>query len=212
VRNLGFEPARSIACVGACRDEITRPFVDGVQRTWGEAFNFSSLGGMLFLGRTGFGAAVHHAPTGAGVHRYVFFAMAHIGLGRDGEPGVCYRSGQDEPSGACGALIGFLDELRQGIVRLDLDPDDLEQSLLKQRLFRHIRYGDVPDLPRLTRVAHAVILEDLERGISLAVDPLHSAWAVLTGIQIHGPDEQEWIWPADSHAWVRGVREELVFG
>ncbi len=49
---LGFEAANTIACVGVCRDEITRSFVDGVQRTWGEAFNFSSLGGLLFLGKT----------------------------------------------------------------------------------------------------------------------------------------------------------------
>ena len=209
LRRFGFEPDRSIACVGVCRDEITWPFVDGVQRTWGEAFNFSSLAGMLFVGRTGFDAAVHHAPTRGGTRRHVFFATAHIGIGRDGEPGVCYRAGQDGPSGACGALLGFLAELKQGTVRLDLDPDDLEQSLLRQRLFRSLRYGDVPDLPRLTRIAHSAILEDLERGISLSVDPLKSAWAVLTGIQIHGPDGQEWIWPADSHAWVRGVREDI---
>ncbi len=58
----GFSDKNSIACVSVCRDEITRSLVDGIQKIWGEAFNFSSLGGMLFLGKTGFNAAHRHAP------------------------------------------------------------------------------------------------------------------------------------------------------
>ncbi|MBI5502048.1 MAG: hypothetical protein HY907_17530 [Deltaproteobacteria bacterium] len=212
LRRLGFDREHAIACVGVCRDELTRPFVDQIQRIWGEAFNFSSLAGMLLLGRTGFSAALHHAPTGSEIRRYIFFAMPHIGIGQGGEPGLCRRAGQDQPSGACGALIAFRKELEGGNVRLELDPDDVEQSLLKQRLFPLLRHGDVPDLPHLTRIMHSVIVEDLERGISLAVDPLRAAWAELTGIQIHGPDRQEWIWPAESQAWVQGVREPLTIG
>lgn len=41
--------------------------------------------------------------------------------------------------------------------------DDLEQSLLKQRLFRKLRDKEIPDLVTLTKIAHSVIREDLER-------------------------------------------------
>lgn len=205
--DLGFEANNTIACVGVCRDEITRPLVDHVHRVWGEAFNFSSLAGMLLLGKTGFGAALHHAPTTAGLKRYVFYAMPHIGISADGELGLCMRPGQHELSGACGALLAFRKELEGRYVHLELDPDDLEQSLLKQRLFRRIPYGHVPDLPNLTQIMHETILEDLERGISLTVDPTHCAYAVMTGIQIHGPDDQDWIWPSTSYALVFGVRQ-----
>lgn len=207
--DLGFGSDNTIACVGVCRDEITRPFVDHVHRAWGEAFNFSSLAGMLVLGKTGFSAALHHAPTTASIRRYVFFAMPHIGIDSEGQVGVCVRPGQHEPSGACGALLAFQRELQGRQIHLELDPDDLEQSLLKQRLFRRIPYGDIPDLASLTRIMHETIVEDLERGISLTVDHNSCAYAVMTGIQIHGPDDQDWIWPATSYALVFGVRQSV---
>ncbi len=50
---LGFDAANTIACVGVCRDEMTRSFVEGVQRSWGEAFNFSSLAGCCWWERRG---------------------------------------------------------------------------------------------------------------------------------------------------------------
>ncbi len=106
--------------------------------------------------------------------------------------------------------MAFLAEMESQVVRLELDRDDIEQSLLKQRLFRRIPYGHVPDLVELTRFTHKAILEDLERGISLTVDPVHASYAVLTGIQIHGPERQDWIWPATSYAMISGRREVLV--
>ena len=76
----GFNNANTIACVGVCRDEITNSLLEKLQKVWGEAFNFSSLGGMLFLGKTGFTAAQHHAPVDGGRERYVYFALAHIAI------------------------------------------------------------------------------------------------------------------------------------
>lgn len=207
---LGFDSSNTIACVGVCRDEITRPLVDHVHRIWGEAFNFSSLAGMLLLGKTGISAALKHAPTTAAIHRYAFFAMAHISIGPQGVAGRFFRRGQQESSGACGALMAFLGEIEHRKLRLELDPDDIEQSLLKQRLFRRIPYGHVPDLPELTQITHETIVEDLERGISLTVDPSQASYAVLTGIQIHGPEDKDWIWPGPSYAVISGERTAFV--
>ena len=161
-----------------CRDELTLTFVEKVEKLWGETFSSSSLGGMLFLGKTGFLAAQHHSPNEDGRERHVYFALPHIGVGAQGEIGRHDRPGRLQPSHACGALHGFQKELENRSVSFGIEPDDLEQSLLKQHLFRKITYGDIPDLVSLTKIAYVVILEELERMIHLTVDPLQSDYAV----------------------------------
>jgi hypothetical protein len=210
--SYGFNDENSIACVSVCRDEITRSLVDNVQKVWGEAFNFSSLGGMLFLGKTGFSAAHHHAPVYNGREHYVYFAMAHIAIDSHGEVGVCYRPGRSAPSGACGALIAFREEMVNGDLDMKLDMDDVEQSLLKHRLLRKIRYGDVPELASLTKIAHSVILDDLEHMVKLTVDPSVSDYAILSGIQIHGPNREQFIWPGERYVVKNGKRSTLELG
>lgn len=209
LQSFGFSAQNSIACVSVCRDERTHPLIAKIYDTWGEAFNFSSLAGMLFLGKTGFGAAYHHAPQDGGRERYVHFALAHIALSDDGEVGMFQRPGREKASGACGALMAFQAEMVTGALNLELNPDDVEQSLLKQRLFKEIRYGDLPDLMTLTRLAQRVILADLERMISLTVDTTSSDYAVLTGIQIHASDFSDYVWPAEMYAVAHGQRHEL---
>jgi len=208
----GFNDKNTIACVGVCRDEVTRSLLDRIQEAWGEAFNFSSLGGMLFLGKTGFSAAHNHAPVDDGRERYVYFAMAHTAIDEKGEIGVCHRPGRPGSSVACGALEAFRQEMLEGNLSLELDLDDVEQSLLKHRLFRKIRYGDVPELVTLTKIAHGVILEDLERLVELTVDTSVSDYAILSGIQIHGPDREQYVWPGAMYVVVNGRLTELVLG
>ena len=209
LNTYGFHGSNSIACVSVCRDEITYPLVNKIYQSWGEVFNFSGLAGMLFLGKAGFNAAHHHAPTIQGQERYVYFAMAHIAIDADGEIGRCQRPGQTETSGACGALMAFRNEMLNGQLNIELDPDDIEQSLLKHRLFPKIKYGDMPELIALTKMAYQTITEDLERIILQTVDPGHSDYAVLTGIQIHG-SEDNYVWPGTLYAMVNGQRREVT--
>lgn len=206
---LGFTAANTIACVGVCRDELTSSFVDGVQRLWGEAFHLGSLAGMAFLGRTGLAAAISHAPTGFDRQRFLFFALPHLGVGEDGEMGVCVRPGQDFPSPACGALIAFRNELLVGQVSLELHPEDLELSLLRRRLYPRLVDRPVPSLAELTELALEVIVEDLERAIALTVDPRVADYAVFTGIQIHAPGGHL-VWPGSSYAVIAGQRQPLA--
>jgi hypothetical protein len=208
----GFTAENTIALVAVCRDEITRPFVDGVQQTWGEAFNLCSLAAMIFVGRTGFLAAEHHAPDLDGRQRYVFIAMPHIAISAAGTVGHCARAGQRAESTACGALVAFRKELQSGQVRVALDPGDLEYSLMKQRLLALLPRDEIPDLVRLTEVAHTAILADLEAMIARTVDPERADWAVLTGIQIHGPDNTLWVAHRELHAVIRGERRPPALG
>ena len=195
----GFLAENTIAFASVCRDEVTLSLVEDIERIWGEVFSFSSLGGMLTLGKTGFLAAQQHAPIEDGRERYAYYALPHVAIGPDGEFGVYFRPGRREPSHACGALIAFQHELESRSLKLAPDPDDIEQSILKRHLLGKLRYGDVPDLPSLTRIAHAVILEELERMIQLTVDPSRSDYGLFTGIQVHTPDGRHFVWPGAAY-------------
>jgi hypothetical protein len=206
----GFRMENTIAFACVCRDEITLPLVEDIQRTWGEAFIFSSLGGLPTLGKTGFLAAQQHAPIDeGGLERYVYYALPHIAIGAQGELGVYFRPGRQTASHACGALMMFQHELANYSLVLALDPDDMEQSVLKAQLLRKIRYGNVPDLLSLTRIAHQVILENLERMIQLTVDPTRSDYGVFTGIQIHAPEGRHFVWPGAAYVVKDGKKVSL---
>ncbi len=211
LRGRGFTHANTIACVALCRDEVTRPIVSDVERVWGAAFNLAGLAGMVTAGRTGLSAAIHHAPIMDGRRRFVIYAMAHIAIDADGTIGRLERLGVPEPSSACGALVTFRSELEAGTLVVDFDRYDTDQSLLKHRLLPLIEYGSVPDLVDLTKLTVIAIEEDL-REILLS---LQDEWresgqampadeAIFSGIQIHGPDGANFVWPVTSHIKVGG--------
>lgn len=205
-----FTAENSLPCVSVCRDELTRSLVDHIQAAWGEAFNFSSLAGMIFAGRTGMGAALAHAPFDQtdGRERYVFFVMPHIGIDEDGTIGKCTRHGRPEKSSACGALVAFQKELSAGDVKLEFDPADAEQSMLKSRLTKNICINK-PDLLNITHLTHDAIVEDLEQLIDQMIDTGRADYAVFSGIQIHGPNQTQFVAPVKSYAVVKGERTEL---
>lgn len=95
-------------------------------------------------------------------------------------------------------------------MELNLNQDDLEQSLLKQRLFGRLGFGDISDLVTLTKLTQHIIREDLERMIQLTVNPRATNYAVFTGVQIHGPANRDWIWVETSYVVVDGVKKRLL--
>ena len=207
--HYGFSHANTIASVSVCRDEMTGSLLNLVEEKWGDVFNMSSLAGMLWLGKTGFSAAHQHSPRVHGRERYLYIVMPHMAIGSDGTMGLCYRPGRAGVSSACGALVGFQKELEDGHLNLETNPYDIEQSLLKQRLFRKIKYGQVPDLATLTKFTHEIILEDLQRMIELTVDPTKSDYAILTGIQLHAPDHTNYVSPSVLYAVVNEQKHEI---
>jgi hypothetical protein len=204
----GFVPGSVLAMIGVCRDELTFPLVDRLQAVWGSAFDLSSLAGMLFLGRTGIAAARDHAPSADGRQRFVAFVFSHIGIDEDAIVGQCRRPGQAEPSAACGALEAFRRELADGRLDVDLDPGDIEHSLLKQRLVRRMTYGDVPDLVTLTRLARDVIYEDLVDLVTQLEHEADTDIAVISGVQVHGPGGSGFVAPGKAFVHVGRDRAE----
>ncbi len=86
---------------------------------------------------------------------------------------------------------------------------------MKQTLIHtQLKWGEKPDLLQLTYHAHRAILDQLEEMIALTHehrgDPAKQAdYAVLTGIQIHGPKSINWVWPGKCYSVVDGVEEPL---
>lgn len=190
----GFAPGRALLMVGVCRDELCFPLLERLQDDWGSAFQLGSLGGLLLLGRTGLAAAQNHAPEDAGPRRYVVVALAHVGVDDDGEVGRVRRLGQAAPSATCGALMAFHGELSEGRLDVELDPGDLEQSLLRQRLLRALRYGEVPDPLALTLVARDAIMDDLQAVAGTLDDRGPADVAAVGGVLVHAPDG-DWVAP-----------------
>ena len=205
---LGFTRDNAIACACVCRDEIAQPLVTRIHSVWGEAFNLASLGGMFFAGTTALRAAIHHAPNSGGRERYVFYALAHIAISDQGKPGVCQRAGRAGASTACGALDAFQKELAGGTFSLALDKQDVEYSLLKERLARETLFGQHIDLIELTKLAQKASQHDLEDAVQAVVNPAHSDYAIATGIQIHGPNKN-YVWRADFYAVSNGLKRDL---
>lgn len=202
----GFNADNTIACVDVCRDEISQPLVALIREKWGEAFNLCCLAAMFFAGKTALKAAMHHSPIVNGKERYVFYALPHIAIGAKGELGTCRRIGRSEPSNACGALNIFLGELESKKPNLSMDDEDVELSLMKNRLLVEIPYGHVPDLLELTKIALKTIKEDFENALKKTVNTKHSDYAFMTGVQIHGPDGN-YVSPSDSYAIVKNKRK-----
>lgn len=194
----GFTAANTLALVGVCRDELMFPIEHALYDAWGLAFDMSSLGAMMFIGRSGLAAAAHHAPGTDGRHRYLCIVLPHIGLDTAMGVGYVQREGQTAPSSACGALMVVHDELRAGLRNQTLDPNDLEMSLLRITLLPLVG-ATVPDFVSLTELGRAVATRELMRLVKDLLESPATDVAVVSGIVIHGPDGDR---VAISEAWV----------
>lgn len=207
----GFNAENSIALVGVCRDEICSPFVQHVVGHFGHTFGIRGLGGFISCGRTGFGAAQAHSPVVGGKRSYVYFVAPHIAIDEHGMVGAVSRPGIDSKSSACGALCAFRGEVESGEVDMKLKLEDIEQSLLKQALGPHLKTGNlgnvlcgssykVPSLEDLTKLAEKVIVtEQLEDHIRATVDTATANYAIVAGIQIHGPEGKTYFCQVPEH-------------
>lgn len=208
LNSLRMNADNSLACVCTCRDELCQPLGRLIRDAWGEAFNLSGLGGMFFAGATALRAAMLHAPNADGRERYIFFALAHLAIDAEGKIGDSKRAGRNDVTRACGALDAFQIELARGTFALIVDPYDVEQSWLKERLARETMFGQPPDLLTLTKIAQRASQHDLEQAIVSVIDSKVSDYALITGIQLHTEDGN-YVSPVSFYAVIAGARHEL---
>jgi hypothetical protein len=184
----GFAEHTSLPLVSVCRDELMFGFVDAVTAHWGHCFDLSSLAGLPLMGRTRLGAALGHAPDDDGRHRLVVFAFPHIGA--DGGLGAVHRPGVPGTTSACGAVDVARNALLAGVSGVVLDPHDVEESLLVQRLRRILGSAPVPTLPEVTELVRAAAVDELAlllAGLSTPQTVVH--WALVSGVVVHGHHE-----------------------
>jgi hypothetical protein len=180
----GFHEHTALPLVSVCRDELMFGFVDAVTAHWGHAFDLSSLAGLPLMGRTGLAAALGHAPDDDGRHRLVVFAFPHIGA--DGGIGAVHRPGVPGTTAACGAVSVARTALVAGVSGVVLDPHDIEESLLVQRLQRVLGTGEVPDLPAVTELVRRAAVEELALLLAdLSTPDLVVDWALVSGVVVH---------------------------
>lgn len=115
----GYLPYNTILGASVCSDEIdstANSLVANLQRSLtlkndGGVFNLGGLGGVPFVGKSGFGAFLSHVPIEG---RVVIVYGPHIGISNEGVVGKVERVGQGGPSGACGAGIGAYKAIKAG--------------------------------------------------------------------------------------------------
>lgn len=196
LNSYGFDKGKTIGMVAICRDEITDILIDEVIKYWGKTFNCCSLAGFVMMGRTGLAAATDHTPIIDGIRKFTFYAMPHIAISKNGEIGKVYREGIQKASHACGALEAIVKELQSGHLQLMTDMQDIEQSIIRQKILSTIKYGDKPDLVEITKLASKIISQDVDKLLTDLDNSIFN-YAVMTGIQIHGPMDTHWIYPQD---------------
>lgn len=196
LNSYGFDKGKTIGMVAICRDEITDTLMDEVIKYWGKTFNCCSLAGFVMMGKTGLAAATDHTPIIDGKRRFTFYAMPHIAISKNGEIGKVYRSGIQKASHACGALEAIVKELESGSLQLIMDMQDIEQSIIRQKILSRLKYGEKPNLVEMTKLVSQMISQDVNKLLS-SLDNSIFNYAVMTGIQIHGPLDTHWIYPQD---------------
>jgi Limiting CO2-inducible proteins B/C beta carbonyic anhydrases len=90
---LGCRPENTLFSSSVCVDEINHHH-NSLNRKladfWGECFYMGGLGGLPFVGKTGFNAYAQHVPKEGNL--FILFAP-HVGLSPDGQIGKYARQG-----------------------------------------------------------------------------------------------------------------------
>jgi hypothetical protein len=198
LKPYGFVNENTLGVVATCRDEIAEPLLNKTEEYWGKTFDLRSLGGFLTAGKTGISTVLGHTPIVDGMGRFVIYAMPHIAISGEGEIGNVYREGIQKISHACGSLSGVVHELASGHINCQTEIDDLEQSMVRQKIISAIHYGEKPNLLDITKLTCKIISDDLKYFLD-SIDSSSYNYAVFTGILIHGPKDTHWVHRQNSY-------------
>ena len=119
LKDRGYTPLNTILGSSLCSDEIDSTalsLVRDLQNTLtlqkdGGVFNLGGLGGVPFVGKSGFGAFLSHVPSDG---RVVILYGPHVGISNEGVVGKVERVGIEKPSTSCGAGIGAYKAIKAG--------------------------------------------------------------------------------------------------
>lgn len=119
LQKRNYRPFNTIMGSSLCSDEIDSTALSlqqNLQRQLvltkdGGVFNLGGLGGVPFVGKSGFGAFLSHVPLEGKV---VILYGPHVGISNEGVVGKVERVGQNKPSTSCGAAVGAYKAIKAG--------------------------------------------------------------------------------------------------
>lgn len=127
--SLGCTSQNTLFASSVCSDEINH-HPNSLNRKladfFGGCFYMGGLGGLPFVGKTGFKAYSHHVPDNGNV--FILFAP-HIGFAEDGLVGKIQRANQSHLDSACGAAIGGYNTLKNALIPSTEPPKFAEDKL-----------------------------------------------------------------------------------
>jgi len=185
LKPYGVKPQNTIYGSSVCSDELNN--MKGQLTTlmadyFGPVFPMGGLGGVPFVGKTGFGAFSGHVPNGG--HVFIMYGP-HIGFSPSGDAAKFLRSGQANVSSACGALTAAYNQLNAGGV--SDDPQDTQQSWIRKKLAPHMAAIRTSSDPMVAVVVK--FYKEIEKEM---LDIVHTNFGegnlvLLGGIQINMP-------------------------
>jgi len=92
-------------------NHVAGELVDQMRRCWGHVFNLGGIGGIPFVGKTGFTAFSHHVPDDGNL---LILYGPNIGVSPKGELGKLLRDGQTSLSPTCSSAIDAYEAVLNG--------------------------------------------------------------------------------------------------
>jgi len=92
-------------------NHVMGELADQMRHTWGHVFNLGGIGGIPFVGKTGFTAFSHHVPDNGNL--FVVYAP-NIGMSPNGELGKLLRHGQNKLTLTCSSAIDAYNSTLKG--------------------------------------------------------------------------------------------------
>lgn len=144
-RNRGYNEKNTLIGSSLCSDEIndtSSSFVTTLAKKLtppkeGGVFNLGGLGGLPFVGSSGFGAFTSHCPRSG---KIIIIFGPHVGISNEGVIGKVERIGKNSPSTSCGAAVGAYTALKAGTVDYNAPygTRDFQEEFIIQNLRKYL--------------------------------------------------------------------------
>jgi len=194
LRKYGVYRENTLYGQSVCSDEINgdRGHLTALMtKFYGRTFPLGGIGGLPYVGKTGFGAFSHHVPDNGNV--LIVFGP-HIGFGIDGDAGKFLRKGQASLSTACGAVIAAYNQCMGGGYINNHDQRDLQQCKLRKLLkddCREVAQAQNP-MVELAYRAYKAVEKEMLAIVNTDFGP--GKLVLLGGIQINMPHPMRGRW------------------
>ena len=195
LKQHGFHNDTCVNILCMCQDAICSRFKEKLKQVSPATSDVSSFAGQCFCGRTGLKIAMSSALQVNGKKKVVFWVAPHCNLVNSTEKLVPPQPSRRAPIATCSALNLIHGDLVQKRFRATLDPQDLELSLVRQRLAPWLNWSSVPSLAELTRLAYEAALADLRCLAAATLQPDRCDYAIVAGVLLHGPGDDDFFWP-----------------